>query len=498
MSAPIPHPPHNTPRLNALVDSLDRARVLVLGDVMLDRFVRGKVARISPEAPVPVLRNAQEKVMLGGAGNVVRNITALGGRVVLAGVIGDDAPGQRVRALLAQEERVTAALVEAPGRVTSEKTRFIADGHHLLRSDWDADTPIAADVLAVLLDTVRRHLADVDVVVLSDYGKGVLTPAMLTPVIAAANAAGKPVIVDPKTSDFSRYRGAFLVTPNRSELALAAGGDPRDTAEIVAAARTLIARHGIGALLVTRSEEGMTLVPDERSEPLHVPAEAKEVYDVSGAGDTVVAVLAAAVCVGADLASAARLANIAAGLVVAKVGTAVVLPGELNHALNDQDERRLTDKILNWSDLRARVAHWRAAGLKVGFTNGCFDLVHPGHVHLLAGARATCDRLVVGLNADASVKRLKGPQRPIQDELSRATVLAALASVDAVTLFEQDTPLELITALLPDVLIKGADYTVDQVVGADVVQAAGGRVALIDLVPQQSTTRIAGRIRDGG
>lgn len=481
-------------RLLPIVESLEQARVMVLGDVMLDRFVRGKVARISPEAPVPVLRNAQERVMLGGAGNVVRNITALGGTVVLAGVIGDDAAGHRVAELLAGEARVIAALEVEPGRVTSEKTRFIADGHHLLRSDWDSDAPVAEDVHACLVATVRQRLADVDVLVLSDYGKGVLTPDVLAQVIAAARQAGKPVIVDPKSGDYSRYRGASIVTPNRGELALAAGHDPRTTAEIVAAARTLLTGHGIDALLVTRSEEGMTLIPGA-GEALHVPAEAKEVYDVSGAGDTVVAVLAAAVAVGADLPGAARLANIAAGLVVAKVGTAVVQPSELSHALYDQDERRLTAKIMDWTELRVRIADWRAAGLAVGFTNGCFDLVHPGHVHLLAGARATCDRLVVGLNSDASVRRLKGPERPIQDEISRATVLAALASVDAVTLFDEDTPLELIQAVGPDVLIKGADYTVDQVVGADVVQRRGGRVALIDLVPQQSTTRIANRIR---
>ncbi|MBB6252971.1 D-glycero-beta-D-manno-heptose-7-phosphate kinase [Nitrospirillum iridis] len=480
--------------LGRTIEGFANATVMVVGDVMLDRFVRGKVARISPEAPVPVLRNGHEDVMLGGAGNVVRNLTALGGQVVLGGVIGDDMAGDRVRRLVAEDARITAILETDGTRVTSEKTRFVADGQHLLRSDWDSDGPVAADVHQRLVAAVAAHLDQVSVLVLSDYGKGVLTPPVLAELIRLARAAGKPVVIDPKSADYSIYRGASLVTPNRSELAMAVGRDPRTTEEIVAAATALIGANGIGALLVTRSEEGMTLVHDDGAF-LNVKAEAKEVFDVSGAGDTVVAVVAAALSVGADMGDAVHLANTAAGLVVAKVGTAVVHPTELLHALAEQDDRQSAAKVLSLPELQAKIALWRRLGLKVGFTNGCFDLIHPGHVQLLAAARATCDRLIVGLNADASVKRLKGPERPIQDERSRSVVLAALASVDAVTLFEEDTPLALIGALLPDVLIKGADYTVDQVVGADVVQANGGRVALVDLVPDQSTTRIAKRIR---
>nr|WP_286364311.1 D-glycero-beta-D-manno-heptose-7-phosphate kinase [Azospirillum sp. B4] len=479
------------------METLTGGRVMVIGDVMLDRFVRGKFGRISPEAPVPVLRNAQEDVMLGGAGNVVRNITALGGHVVFGGVIGGDATGVRVSQLVAADAQVTSILQVDVRRRTSEKTRFVADGHHLLRSDWDSEEAVAADTHRGLVTATAAHLDSVDVVILSDYGKGVFTPSVLKELIGLAREAGKPVIVDPKSADYSIYRGATLVTPNRAELALAVGHSPRTTEEIVAAAGTLMRDHGIEGMLITRSEEGMTLVRGDGTS-LNVQAEAKEVFDVSGAGDTVVSVIASALATGADIGDAVQLANVAAGLVVAKVGTAVVSPAELLHALAEQDDRQSLSKLLGGAELREQIARWRRLGLKVGFTNGCFDLIHPGHVQLLAAARATCDRLIVGLNSDASVRRLKGPERPIQDERSRAIVLAAFGSVDAVALFEDDTPLALITEVMPDVLIKGADYTIDQVVGADVVQANGGRVALVDLVPNQSTTGIARRIRVPG
>jgi D-beta-D-heptose 7-phosphate kinase/D-beta-D-heptose 1-phosphate adenosyltransferase len=480
--------------LSSTVEGLAGGRVMVIGDVMLDRFVRGKVGRISPEAPVPVLRNAHEDVMLGGAGNVVRNITALGGHVVFGGVVGGDAAGVRVGQLVAADAQVTSILQVDIQRRTSEKTRFVADGHHLLRSDWDSEEAVAADTHRGLVTAMAAHLASVDVVILSDYGKGVFTAPVLRELIALAREAGKPVIVDPKSADYSIYRGATLVTPNRAELALAVGHSPRTTEEIVAAATTLMRDHGIEGMLVTRSEEGMTLIHGDGT-ALNVQAQAREVFDVSGAGDTVVSVIAAALATGADVGDAVELANVAAGLVVAKVGTAVVSPAELLHALAEQDDRQNLSKVLGGVELREQIVRWRRLGLKVGFTNGCFDLIHPGHVQLLAAARATCDRLIVGLNSDASVRRLKGPERPIQDERSRAIVLAAFGSVDAVALFEDDTPLALITEVLPDVLIKGADYTIDQVVGADVVQAHGGRVALVELVPNQSTTGIAKRIR---
>ncbi|ASG25422.1 D-glycero-beta-D-manno-heptose-7-phosphate kinase [Nitrospirillum viridazoti] len=480
--------------LTSSVECLGGARVMVVGDVMLDRFVRGKVARISPEAPVPVLRNAHQEVMLGGAGNVVRNITALGGHVVLAGVLGNDDAGRHVKRLVAEDGQITSILQVDPARVTSEKSRFVADGHHLLRSDWDSEAPVAEEVHERLLAAAADHIDTVSAVILSDYAKGVLTPPVLRRLIDMARNASKPVIVDPKSADYALYRGATLVTPNRAELAIAVGYRPATTEDIVAAAEGLMRDHDIQSLLVTRSEEGMTLVCGDGLS-VNVQAEAKEVFDVSGAGDTVVAVMAACLATGTNLSDAVQLANVAASLVVAKLGTAVVTPAEILHALAEQDDRANSDKVLTLSELQERIALWKRLGLKVGFTNGCFDLVHPGHVQLLAAARRECDRLIVGLNSDASVRRLKGPQRPIQEERSRAIVLAALASVDAVVLFEKDTPLELIQQVQPQVLIKGADYTIDQVVGGDFVQRNGGRVALVQLVPDQSTTRIAKRIQ---
>lgn len=480
--------------LNSLFAKIAETRVMVIGDVMLDRFVRGKVARISPEAPVPVLRNAHEDMMLGGAGNVVRNLTALGAHVIFGGVIGADPSGQRVRHLVAADGLVTSILQEDAGRLTSEKTRFVADGHHLLRSDWDSEEPVSDETHRRLIAAVQGALDQVSVLILSDYGKGLFTAPVLRALISGARDAGKPVIVDPKSADYSVYRGASLITPNRAELAMAVGSTPVGTEAIAAAAQRLLTQHDIGAILVTRSEEGMTLV-DAGGIRVNVHAQAREVFDVSGAGDTVVSTLAAVWSVGADLVDAVQLANTAAGLVVAKVGTAVVHPQEVLAAMAQQEPQAEDHKVLALPQLQEEIAGWRAQGLRVGFTNGCFDLIHPGHVRILSRARAECDRLVVGLNSDASVKRLKGSTRPIQDEVSRAEVLAALASVDAVTLFEDDTPLALIKAIKPDVLVKGADYREDQVVGADVVRQNGGHVVLVDLVPNQSTSNIARKIQ---
>jgi D-beta-D-heptose 7-phosphate kinase/D-beta-D-heptose 1-phosphate adenosyltransferase len=325
---------------------------------------------------------------------------------------------------------------------------------------------------------------------------GVNPPATAQALISAARARGVPVVIDPKGRDWSLYAGASVITPNRSELRLAAGlADDADADAMIAAARALIARLGLGAILLTRSEEGMTiLVPG--ADPLTIPAQTREVADVSGAGDTVVALIAAGLGAGLDLADAAAIANIAAGVVVGKIGAATASPEEILRAAHAaQDGADLDDKVLGLPALLDLVAEWRGQGLAVGFTNGCFDLLHPGHVRLLAEARRRCDRLVVALNTDASVSRLKGPERPVQDLAARATVMAALASVDAVVAFDEDTPLELIRALLPDVLLKGADYTTATIVGADLVLAAGGRVETVALVPGRSTTGIIAKLR---
>jgi D-beta-D-heptose 7-phosphate kinase/D-beta-D-heptose 1-phosphate adenosyltransferase len=482
--------------LAALLPRLAGARVLVVGDVMLDRFVYGAVERISPEAPIPVLRIEREATMLGGAGNVLRNLAALGAEPAFVAVVGDDPAGREVQRLVAEVAGGAGHLLLDRGRRSTIKERYVAGGQQLLRADRESDGALTPALAEALLAAAEALLPRVAVLVLSDYGKGVLCDAILPRLIEAARSHGLLVVVDPKGRDFARYRGATLVTPNRRELAEASGLPTASDAEVVAAARRVMAEAGIAAVLATRSEQGMTLVEGaEASGPVHhLPAEAREVYDVSGAGDTVVAALAAALAGGLDRRGAARLANVAAGIVVGKVGTAVASPAELLHALHAQDFALAEDKVLDRAGAVAQAARWRAQGLRVGFTNGCFDLLHPGHVQLLRQARAACDRLVVGLNSDASVQRLKGPSRPVQSELARATVLASLASVDAVTVFAEDTPLELIVALRPDLLVKGADYSAEQVVGAKELASWGGKLLLAELVPGQSTTAMVSKM----
>lgn len=484
-------------QLISLVEALAGARVLVVGDVMVDRFVTGTVERISPEGPIPILRVGDETVMLGGAGNVVRNLAALGAGGVFVAVVGDDPAAAEVKARLAEHPGVESRLVAEAGRRTSIKTRYLAGAQQMLRADREDSHPLAKTTVEAVLEAATRALPECAVLVLSDYGKGVLTPDILSALIGAAHKAGKPVIVDPKGPDYERYRGATALTPNRAELAQATRLPTATDGDIVAAARACIEAAGLDAVLATRSHEGMSLVTAD-GEARHLPTEARDVFDVSGAGDTVVATLAAGLAAGADLARAAQLANVAAGIVVGKVGTAVAYADEVVQALHRQDLNQAEAKVAALKPALDRVAVWRRQGLKVGFTNGCFDLLHPGHVSLLGKARAACDRLVVGLNSDSSVRRLKGPERPIQSETARAAVIASLASVDMVVLFADDTPQALIEALKPDLLVKGADYTEEQVVGADFVRAAGGRVLLVPIEAGHSTTATIARMNGKG
>lgn len=468
-------------------------RILVLGDVMLDRFVYGAVERISPEAPVPVVRVGRQLAMPGGAGNVARNITALGGQAVLVGLVGQDAAAAECRALLAADPRLTDALVASGARPTICKTRVIAANQQVVRLDDETSAPAGAEEQAALAAAVDAALPGCHGLVLSDYAKGVLAPAVVAAAIAAARRLGIPVLADPKSDDFAQYRGADCLTPNAKELARAARLPVGTESEVAAAAVAVMRPAGLPALLCTRAEKGMTLVLADGT-VRSVPAEAREVFDVSGAGDTVIAALALAHAAGQPLAEAMRIANAAAGIVVGKLGTATVSAGELAHALRAGSGSAPGEEALLDREAAARlVAEWKAHGLRVGFANGCFDILHAGHVALLRAARRRCDRLVVALNTDASVARLKGPARPVNPLADRAAVISALAAVDAVVAFGEDTPLELIRLLVPDVLIKGADYTVDRVVGADIVQASGGEVALIDLVPGRSTTAILAR-----
>ncbi len=479
--------------LSRAVRRLARTSVTVIGDVMLDRYVYGVVDRVSPEAPIPIVRVERETAMPGGAGNVVRNLTALGAAVAFVSVVGDDQAGSDLTGLIGGQPGIEPWLLVEGARTTTVKTRFVSQGQQLLRADREQKGPIGPKLAERMLRIATDALAATSVTVLSDYAKGVLSGDMPARLIAAARLAGRPVVVDPKGPDFARYAGADVITPNRRELAEATGLPVDSEAEIVVAATLIRERYGFGSVLVTRSEDGMTLVDAEGAH--HYPAEAVEVFDVSGAGDTVVATLAAGLAAGLQTKVAVRLANIAAGIVVGKVGTAVAREEDLLRVLTPQVST--LRKIVTREVGAEQVERWRRKGWRTGFTNGCFDLLHPGHVHLLEQARSQCDRLVVGLNSDASVRRLKGPTRPVQQEAARAAVLASLSAVDLVVIFEEDTPEELLEALRPELLVKGADYSIDRVVGADLVQSWGGRVWLAELMPGFSTTATVRKMTAG-
>lgn len=479
--------------------SFENAHVLCLGDLLLDRFVYGMVSRISPEAPVPVLKINRDFLALGGAGNVVRNLSALGCQTTFIGITGKDDGGQKVKDLLTNLPNVTAHLTNE-GR-TPIKSRFISHSQQLLRVDDEIIAAPSEATLKGLKEAVRDYLSMAKVVILSDYGKGSLPPDLCQYVIGAAKSAGIPVIVDPKGQDYSRYQGATLLTPNEKELSEVSPYPLRSDEDVAQAMMQLQDRFKCDAVLVTRGAKGMTLLPPSKSkvksEPIHIPTQAREIFDVSGAGDTVIATLSAAISTGNSLEDAARLANIAGGIVVGKVGTAVVGHDELAVAVL-KTEAIAPSKIMSLEDATHHTQLWRRQGLSIGFTNGCFDLLHLGHLHSLEQCKKGCDRLIVGLNTDSSIKRYKGENRPIQAEMVRAHVLAALEYVDGVILFEDDTPLKLIETLLPDTLFKGADYTIDTVVGADVVQLNGGKVHLIDLKPGYSTTATVEKLRKVG
>jgi D-beta-D-heptose 7-phosphate kinase/D-beta-D-heptose 1-phosphate adenosyltransferase len=475
---------------------LSKQTVLCVGDLMLDEFVYGEVSRISPEAPAPVIAARRSETMIGGAGNVARNVAALGARCIFVGVTGDDEAGRFLKKALRGERRIDARLVVDGARQTTRKVRFVSEhfSTHLLRADWEAASHVDGKTEAALIGEIRRAIGRAGAVVLSDYAKGTLSRRVIRAVIDLARKAGKPVIVDPKGRDYRVYRGATMITPNRQELAEATHSAAATDREIAAAAGALARELGAKAVLVTRSEAGMTLAT--KNGAVHVPAYPVRVRDVSGAGDTVVAVLSVMLAMRADFESAMRAANAAAAVVVGKRGTATLSLAELRARILPAATLAPEEKIVfDWAVLDEHLADWRRQGQRIGFTNGCFDLLHPGHVKLLAGARAACDRLVVGLNGNASVTRLKGKGRPVQDVKARAEVLAALEAVDLVVVFDEDTPEKLIRRVKPAVLVKGADYTREQVVGHDIVEALGGEVVLVDLVPGHSTSAMVARSR---
>ncbi len=469
------------------IKKLAGSRVLVIGDVMLDSYWHGPALRISPEAPVPVVKIDLQEARVGGAGNVALNAAMLGASTQLLGLAGQDATADQVEALLGAS-RVRSRLQRVSNSNTITKLRILSRNQQLIRLDFEDHFP-EWDAAALQAD-FAQCLPDVDVVILSDYAKGALRRSR--DLILAARQAGKIVIVDPKGDDFERYRGASLITPNLSEFE-AIVGHCHSEAEIERRGMALRDQLELDAILVTRSEKGMTLL--ERGQPpLHLPTRTQDVYDVTGAGDTVVATLGAALGAGMPLKEAVALSNVAAGIVVAKLGTATVTPAELEQALQSSMSAG-HNGVCTEDELMTRIALARSKGERIVMTNGCFDILHPGHIDYLEKARALGDRLIVAVNDDASVRRLKGETRPVNPLASRLRMLSALACVDWVLPFHEDTPERLICRLLPDILVKGGDYSENEVAGGDCVREAGGQVRILDFVPGHSTTSLIRKIQ---
>lgn len=470
------------------------ARVLVVGDVMLDQFWQGNAARISPEAPVPVLNYQHTTLAPGGAANVAMNLAALGVQTTLIGVIGDDEHGETLKRQLQVQDIDFIPCLADDSRPTISKIRMMSQHQQLLRVDSEV-LPMASDAL---LTAVSDHIADFDYIIASDYAKGALTD--IPAIVALAKLHGKRVLVDPKGNDFSRYRGAFLLTPNLSEFHAIVGKTESED-DLQDKARELLQSLDLSALLLTRSEAGMSVFAHDEQDNFthtHHPAKAKEVYDVTGAGDTVIAVLSASLAAGCELDTAVELANVAASVVVGKLGTATVTPRELDKALNES--RFIRQGFLDEAQLLRELDKAKAKGESVVMTNGCFDILHTGHVNYLSQAASLGDRLLVAINTDESVARIKGPTRPANRLESRAQVLAALRAVDWVVAFDEDTPTRIIAACAPDFLVKGGDNNPDDIPGAKAVRAAGGEVLVMDYIDGFSTTNTIARIqshRDG-
>ena len=464
-----------------LLQQMQNKHILVIGDLMLDRFIDGTVARISPEAPVPILSNTHITTMPGGAANVARNICHLGARCTLIGITGEDEASHELKDALSALAGLTFAPYEMANRPTTTKTRFRAGAQQIMRLDDECTTPLESSEVQDFFDVIHQYIQSSDIVILSDYAKGALPPSLIKNIIAHAKQENKKVIIDPKSHDFRYYEGAFLITPNLSELRLATPLADETDETISKAAQDLATAYNIDHILTTLSARGMRL--DGKDHRFHIPSLTKKVFDVSGAGDTVVAALSCAIAAEASLTDAMVFANQAASIVVSKPGTAAFCAGELiASSRNGQD---IATSLEAQED---QIDEWRNSGIKIGFTNGCFDLLHAGHIHVLREASKTCDKLIVGLNSDASVKALKGSHRPIQNQEERAFVLMQLGLCDAVIIFEEETPARLITALSPDVLIKGGDYEVEHIVGFDHVTKKGGEVLTIPLLEGHSTT----------
>ncbi|HIJ55222.1 MAG TPA: D-glycero-beta-D-manno-heptose-7-phosphate kinase [Deltaproteobacteria bacterium] len=477
------------------INKFKRCRILVIGDLMVDEYLWGDVDRISPEAPVQVVAVKNKEFTLGGSGNVVHNLATLGAEVCVAGVIG---PGSNGRMLMDKFHELgvnTDGVIEDPGRFTTHKTRIIAANQHVLRIDHETKKDISEKTLKALKECITNKIESVDVVLISDYAKGVITPALLSHVVKSAEKYSKMTIADPKGLEFNKYSGVTLLTPNKKETGAAAGMEINSESDLGLAVEKILKSSHIDSLLVTCGKDGMVLFEHD-AEPFRIHAEARQVFDVSGAGDTVLAVLGLAVASGASLKDAATLANIAAGIVVGKVGTATVTPDELSAALEPfRDPAVLKQKFLHQlADLSQEL---EKKGKRIVMTNGCFDLLHAGHIRLFAASKQLGDVLVVAIDDDESVRKLKGPGRPVLNARERVRILSALDSVDYVVVFSSDDLNTIMEKLRPAILTKGSDYTSDQVYGHEFIEQSGGRVMLIPVTEDISSTRIIDNIRKG-
>ena len=487
------HSTLNAERAAAIITRMQDCHIVVIGDVMLDTFVDGAVNRISPEAPIPILRHQNTRHMPGGASNVARNLAHLGAQVTLIGITGHDGPREMLIDCLAAEPAITPHLIADPTRPTTTKTRFTVKGHQLLRVDDEDINPVSADSMTQMASAILSALDTANMVILSDYDKGVVQPHLITLLTNHPRRADFTILADPKQPDIRIYDGVDILTPNLSEfdhfcqyhniaMPQKRHTGASDINAVDHTAQELLGLASIGAMITTMSADGILI--SQKDTPLfHSQSIAQSVFDVSGAGDTVIAHFAAAISAGANITEAAILANIAAGIVVGKSGTATVTPGEVLASIHQQQPH-------NMQSILHLITEWKDNNERIVFTNGCFDCLHPGHICLLQAARDKGDRLIVGLNSDASTKRLKGDNRPYQNEMSRVSAIAAMPCVDAVILFEDDTPLNLITQLNPDILVKGGDYQPDEIVGADHMKAIGGDVQIITLRDGYSTTRL--------
>ena len=475
------------------ISKFDQCRLLVIGDLMLDEYLWGEVDRISPEAPVQVVSVQNEDFALGGAGNVVNNVVALGGKVSVAGVIGTGRNGQFLLNMFNELDVDTQGIIKEPGRATTQKTRIIAANQHVLRIDRETRKDISALTLDHLARFVEGKIPDVDLILISDYGKGLITKNLVSRVMASAKKHHKMTIVDPKGIDFSKYSGVSLLTPNKKEAALASGLEINDPPSLERAAGKIFENVGLGKLLITCGKDGMVLFEQNKA-PFHVRAIARQVFDVSGAGDTVLAVLGLAIATGASIQDSVAIANTAAGIVVGKVGTATVSKQELLLAMKT-DGHGFPVKYKDLSELPQLIRDLKKKGKRLVLTNGCFDLLHAGHIMLFSRSKHLGDILIVAIDDDESVKALKGPGRPVINAKERVRIISALDDVDYVVVFSSKDLIRLIEIIQPDVLTKGSNYTTTQVFGREHVEALGGQVMLIPVTEDISSTRIIDTIK---